>query len=319
MPDLPANRPLRIATRSSQLALWQARYTQRLLQQDDPTAHIELVEVSTTGDRDQANSLRNFGGLGVFTREVQWAVLDGRADLAVHSLKDLPTQSAEGLTLALVPERATVFDALVLPQGSSAEPTLEALPRGARVGTGSPRRQAQLRHWRPDLLLEEVRGNVETRLNKLDRGEYAALVLASAGLVRLGLAGRISATLSPPVMYPAVSQGALGIECRSDDVELQARLARLVDRGAWQAVAAERALLEALRAGCHAPVGVMSQVIEGVLRLEAVVLTLDGQRRWMSAVRGPAAEAVRLGQTAAALLLDQGAQTVCQSVPASPS
>ncbi len=176
---------------------------------------VEIVEVSTTGDRDRFSALSQMGGQGVFTREVQNAVLEGRADLAVHSLKDLPTQPTEGLALAGVPQREQRFDALILPKGKNG--TLADLPTGAKVGTGSLRRRAQLLHQRPDLKLEEVRGNVETRLRKVDDGEYDAILLAEAGLRRLGWADRISAVLSPPLVYPAVGQAALGLECRADD------------------------------------------------------------------------------------------------------
>ena len=172
-----AKSKIRIATRASDLALWQAEHVAGLLRAADPALDVELVHVSTHGDREQTEALHEMGGVGVFTREVQKAVLDGRADVAVHSLKDLPTECAAGLMLAGVPERASVFDALVLPEGWSAESGWDALPKGAKVGTGSLRRQAQLRHHRPDLELLEVRGNVPTRLKKLDRGDYDALML----------------------------------------------------------------------------------------------------------------------------------------------
>jgi len=305
--DLP---PIRIATRASQLALWQANHVADRIRAISPGTVVELVEVTTSGDRNQSDALRTLGNTGLFTREVQAAVLDQRADLAVHSLKDLPTEGVPGLCLAAVPERAPMFDALVLPQSSNGEPTLAALPPGAKVGTGSPRRQAQLLFVRPDLQLSEVRGNVDTRLRKLDAGEYDALVLAAAGLTRLGLGSRISATFEPPVMYPAVSQGALGLECRADDERVRAVLASLTDPVTFAAVRAERRLLAALRAGCHAPLGVFSQARDQELHLEAVVLRPDGTHRWMAAATGTLQEPEKIGQAVADRLVAQGATAV---------
>lgn len=301
---------VRIATRASQLALWQARHISALITQASPSTTVELVEVSTTGDRVQSQPLRDMGGTGVFTREVQVAILDGRADLAVHSLKDLPTESAAGLQLAGIPERGVTADALVLPLNSPLAPRWEDLPQGARVGTGSPRRQSQLRFQRPDLQLGEIRGNVETRLRKLDDGEYDALVLAAAGLTRLGLAHRISSLITPPVMYPAVSQGAIGLECRSDDVSTQQILKQITHRPTWSAALAERSLLRSLRAGCHAPVGVSTCVVGNALQMEAVVLSPDGTQRWTAFAEGTVDEAEPLGSQVAQLLINQGAAAV---------
>lgn len=301
---------IRIATRGSQLALWQARHVADLITHASPDTTVELVEVSTTGDRVQSQPLRDMGGTGVFTREVQVAVLDGRADLAVHSLKDLPTETAPGLQLAGIPERGVTADALVLPAGSTLPPQWDALPLKSRVGTGSPRRQSQLRHHRPDLQLSEIRGNVETRLRKLDAGEYDALVLASAGLIRLGLSHRISCPLAPPVMYPAVSQGAIGLECRADDAATQQLLQQITHPPTWAAALAERSLLRSLRAGCHAPVGVSTRVNDAALLMEAVVLSPDGTRRWIAADLGDASDPESLGAHVAQLLIDQGAAVV---------
>jgi hydroxymethylbilane synthase len=300
---------LRIATRGSALALWQARHVAALIERAHPGCRVELVEVSTTGDRVLSQPLRDFGGLGVFTREVQAAVLDDRADLAVHSLKDLPTELVPGLQLAAIPARGVTDDALVLPSGSTVT-EFAALPHAARVGTGSPRRQAQLLHTRPDLQTLEVRGNVQTRLSKLDAGEYDALVLAAAGLIRLGLEHRITQRLTPPLMYPAVSQGAIGIECRADDSATASVLQAIVDLPTWHAATAERALLSALRAGCHAPVGVSTSCVGDQLRLEAVVLSLDGVHRWRTHTAGPLKTAVNIGEAAATQLIAQGASQV---------
>lgn len=301
---------IRIATRSSNLALWQANYIADLIRNADATATVELVHVSTAGDRDQTERLRDMGSFGVFTREVQNAVLDGRADVAVHSLKDLPTDAVPGLVLAATPPRGLTADALVLPQGSSLEPKLQALPQGAKVGTGSPRRQAQLRYLRPDLVLEEVRGNVETRLRKLDEGQYDALVLAAAGLTRLGLGHRISCELAPPDMFPAVSQGAVGVECRADDHAVRRLLALITDQPTLAAATAERSLLNTLRAGCHAPLGVATTLRDDSIQLEAVILPHDGSHRWMASATAGKGEAVSLGQKVAEMLLAQGAGQV---------
>ena len=277
---------VRIATRASRLALWQARHVARLLSRSDPGVVVELVEVSTEGDRDRVARLDAMGGTGVFTREVQQVVLDGRADLAVHSLKDLPTDSVAGLLLAGVPERGDTGDALVVSQPVEAtEPHrshltgLEALSLGARVGTGSPRRAAQIKHLREDLLLEGIRGNVETRLRKLDEGEYDAVVLAVAGLVRLELSERITAVLDPKRILGAVGGAALGLECREDDRSTAGRLEAISHRETWLAVTAERAMLSRLRAGCHAPVGAQTGLAGGRLWLSGVVLDALGTRR----------------------------------------
>jgi hydroxymethylbilane synthase len=305
-----SSRPVRIATRASQLALWQAHHIADRLREVEPGLVVEIVEVSTAGDRNQVDRLRTMGNTGVFTREVQAALLDGRADVAVHSLKDLPTDMVEGLCLAAVPARAPEFDVLVLPTGKTGENGLLDLPHEARVGTGSPRRQAQLRFHRPDLNVEEIRGNVDTRLRKLDDGEYDAILLAAAGLTRLGWGHRISVPLQPPVMYPAVGQGALGIESGVDDAWVREILSRLTDNATLAAVTAERSLLATLRAGCHAPLGVTTRIDGQSLQLEAVLLRPDGSARWTAAATGSVCDAARVGESVARLLVEQGAAAV---------
>ena len=317
-----SGRTFRIATRASQLARWQANHTAELLRQAAPDCQIEIVNVSTSGDREKNEPLRQLGGFGVFTREVQTAVLDGRADIAVHSLKDLPTEPVEGLTLAAVPKRASAFDVLVLSASTQTETKAEAdsqsaaddlfaaLMPNARVGTGSPRRRAQLLHHRSDLHLLDVRGNVETRLRKLDEGDYDALVLAEAGLRRLGLGDRISVQLQPPILYPAVGQGALGIECRAEDAERCATLGTIADTAAVRAVTAERSLLADLRAGCHAPVGVETRQSGDELTLAAVVLSPDGRERLTASATSPAEQAESLGKQVAEELRRQGADAL---------
>lgn len=307
----PDVQPVRIATRASSLALWQANHVAELLRTAAPDRTVEVVHVSTIGDRDKTEPLHQMGGMGVFTREVQKAVLDGRADVAVHSLKDLPTEPAADLTLAAVPSRASMFDALVLPASASAT-SLATLPAGARVGTGSLRRQAQLLNHRSDLQMLEIRGNVPTRLQKLDDGEYDALVLAVAGLTRLELDSRINEELQPPLMLPAVGQGALGIECRSNDSDTLSVLQQISDESTHAAVTAERSLLAELRAGCHAPLGVLTSRVGNSMSLEAVVLSRDGSERLVASESGPASDPASIGRLVADNLRRQGADRLIQ-------
>jgi hydroxymethylbilane synthase len=298
--------PLRLATRASRLALWQAHHVRDLLARAAPERKVEIVEVSTVGDRDRDSRLAEMGGQGVFTREVQAAVLDGRADIAVHSLKDLPTETAAGLALAGIPSRAPRWDVLIAPQGA---PGNDVIPDGARVATGSLRRRAQLLYARPDLVMCEIRGNVETRIRKLDAGEYDMLILAEAGLERLGLADRITSRFQPPVMYPAVGQAALGLECRSGDPDTIELLGRISDPATRAEVLAERACLRALRAGCHAPVGTLAlhQPCGGV-SLEAVVLSTDGTERLHVRLDASVGDPEATGRQAAEQLFALGAE-----------
>lgn len=303
-PKLPA--AIRLATRASPLAMWQAEHVAALLRAAAPNTHVAFVHVTTTGDQERSLPLAGMGGVGVFTREVQRAVLEGRADAAVHSLKDLPTDMVRGLTLAGVPARGPRFDVLVLP-GEVRAASLQSLRGGARVGTGSLRRQAQLLRARPDLVLANVRGNVETRLRKLDAGEFDALVLAEAGLHRLGLAPRISLVLEPPEMLPAVGQAAIGVECRAEDAALIHLLERISDPVTRAEVTVERACLEELRAGCHAPVGVYARMSEGTLLADGVVLSREGHERLFAAIRGRPSVPEDVGRRLAAELFRLGA------------
>lgn len=301
---------IRIATRASALALWQAHHTAALLREAG-VAEVVIVEVSTIGDRDKVEPLSRLstspdgGSTGVFTREVQKAVLDGRADIAVHSLKDLPTEAVEGLTLAGIPARAARFDRVVFPQSFTGVACLASLRESAIIGTGALRRQAQLLHARPDLRLTEIRGNVETRLRKLDDGEYDAILLASAGLERLGYEQWPSCELTPPVMWPAVGQAALGIECRADDDGVIAVLRSISCNSTVSEVTAERAMLRELRAGCHAPVGAIARGRPGGVVLEGVVLSADGQERIVRSASGKHPESV--GTAVAHMLVEAGA------------
>ena len=298
---------IRIATRSSKLALWQAHHVKSLIA-DACGIDVEIVHVRTEGDQNQTDPLRQFGGAGLFTREVQRSVLDGDTHIAVHSLKDLPTESADGLLLAGIPQRAPKFDAILLPAGAPNVNSVRDLPHEARIGTGSPRRQAQLLHLRPDLQVLEIRGNVDTRIAKLDDGDYDAIVLAEAGLRRLELADRISLLLRPPEMYPAVGQGAIGIECRSDDEDVQQVLNQITDQNVASCTRAERSLLLELRAGCHAPLGALTELGDGQLKLTGILLSGDGKERLEAVSDGPPESAVEIGVAVARQLLSAGGQ-----------
>jgi hydroxymethylbilane synthase len=296
---------LRIGTRGSPLALWQATWVADRLRVLHPDLAVALVEIKTHGDRDRNTPLAQLGGLGLFTKEIQRAVLDGTVDVAVHSLKDLPTRSPEGLVLGAVPAREDLADALVAP----GHKTLEALPDGARVGTGSLRRRAQLLYLRPGLHVVGLRGNVETRLKQALEGRIDAVVLAEAGLRRLGLHGHVTERLGPPRFLPAVGQGALGLECRSDDAATLARLAPLDDPAPRRAVLAERAALAELEGGCMIPLGAWGRdTDDGRLVLDVAVFDPDGRARAITSLTGSRDDPERLGRLVAQALRDQGAE-----------
>ncbi len=300
---------LTIGTRGSQLALWQAHWVERELQARGVGTRIEIIK--TTGDKITDVSLAKVGasaGLkGVFTKEIEEALLGGQIDLAVHSLKDLPADLDERLALGAIPERADPRDALVGVK-------LAELPPGARVGTSSLRRAAQLRHLRPDLLTENIRGNIDTRLRKLREGLYDAILLASAGLHRMGWQEQIAETLEPRVMAPAIGQGALGIEIRAGDTATGAILAPLNDAATATATAAERSLLRALGGGCQVPLGGFATIEDGRLRLDAVVVSPDGATLVRTAVEGSCDDPEGLGLQAAQKLRAQGAEDILRSV-----
>jgi hydroxymethylbilane synthase len=295
--------PLRLATRSSPLALWQAHYVADRLRPVVSPRPVTLVPVETHGDRDRATALSAMGGFGVFTKAIQDALTDGRADLAVHSLKDLPTIPTPGVTLAAVPPRGPTADAFL----SRLVSRFDDLPRGATVGTSSLRRRAMLRNRRPDLNLVDLRGNVDTRLRKLDEHALDAIVLAEAGLVRLGLAERIAERLDSSWMLPAVGQGAIGIECRADDADTAHYVAALTDPTTFACVTAERAMLAALGGGCLIPIGATSSLVDGTLTLRGIVFSPDGTRMVVATHSGPASAPLAVGQELAGVLLDSGA------------
>jgi hydroxymethylbilane synthase len=294
---------IRIGTRGSQLARWQAEWVADRLRAAHPGLAVELVEIKTQGDRDRNSPLAAIGGAGLFTKEIQRALVEGMVEVAVHSLKDLPTKGPEGLTLGAVPTREEVADALITPNHR----TLDALPIGSTVGTGSLRRKAQLLHVRPDLKVVDVRGNVETRLNKALSGELDAVVLAEAGLKRLGLDGHVTERLGPPRFLPAVGQGALGIECRAEDRSTLERLAPLDDPSTHRAVVAERRVLAELEGGCMIPLAAYAREVDGLLALGAVVLDPEGRERIASAATGPLDDPDGLGRRVAGELRTLGA------------
>ncbi len=301
-------RALRIGTRSSPLALWQAEWVACALRASG--VEVELIHITTQGDVQQRGPIEQIGTLGVFTKEIQRALLDKSVDLAVHSLKDLPTEAVDGLCLAAVPKRAPVGDALI----SREKLALADLPANAVIGTGSSRRRSQLLHARGDLQMAEIRGNVDTRLRKLHEGQYDAIVLAQAGLQRLELQSHVSEELPLSLMLPAVGQGALGLESRSADTATREAVALLDHAASHQAVLAERALLAALRGGCMAPVGAWGRIDDdGLLHLAAAVLSLDGRHRLAVDVSGVAEDAAGLGRRAADELLAQGAGDLIQA------
>ncbi len=297
---------LRIATRGSALALWQASWTRDRLMADDPHLQVELLVLKTRGDKILDRALSEVGGKGLFVKEIEEALLDGRAEVAVHSMKDLPAEIPVGLQLGAVPLREDARDALLVAPAIAAR-DVAALPKGARVGTSSLRRVCQLKARRPDLDVVPLRGNVDTRVRKVDAGELDAIVLACAGLKRLGHGARITAALSTAESLPAIGQGALAIECRVDDPETLRRLARLDDRTTAHAVAAERAFLKRLSGDCKTPLAAHATVDGARLRIEGLVGAPDGSKLLRHTLEGTTEDAAAVGHALAEELLRQGA------------
>jgi hydroxymethylbilane synthase len=295
---------LRIGTRGSPLALWQARHVASLLAPRPTT----IVEIQTVGDQVRDVPLVQLGGEGAFTKAIQQALLENRVDVAVHSLKDLPTFAVAGLVLAAVPPRGPTGDAFV----SRKYQSFFDLPQGAVVATSSLRRRAQVLHRRPDLRLIDIRGNVETRLGKLSEGGLDATILAEAGLRRLGLAEQITEILDRSWMLPAVGQGALGLECRAADDQVRQCLQALDDPATHAAVLAERAMLRGLGGGCQVPIGAATSFEGESLRLRGVVLSPDGTSRVAREIVRPIGEAEVMGQLLAKELLQRGARAILQ-------
>ena len=304
------DRVIRIATRKSALALWQAEYVKAQLEAAHPGIQVELVPMSTQGDKILDTPLAKIGGKGLFIKELEIAMQEGRADIAVHSMKDVPVEFPDGFGLHAICPRENPFDAFV----SNHYQQLSDLPLNATVGTSSLRRQCQLRKLRPDLIIKDLRGNVNTRLAKLDAGEYDAIILAAAGLIRLGMQSRIKQQISAELSLPAVGQGAVGIECRNDDSELIALLAPLNHAQTATRVSAERAMNARLNGGCQVPIGSFAEIEHDKLTLRGLVGSPDGQTLLYACASGPLTDAIALGQQVADNLLSQGAGAILQAL-----
>lgn len=301
---------LRIATRQSPLALWQAQYVKERLEASHPGLTVELVPMVTRGDVILDTPLAKVGGKGLFVKELELALLENRADIAVHSMKDVPVDFPEGLGLVTICERDDPRDAFV----SNRYASLDKLPHGSIVGTSSLRRQCQLAERRPDLVIRSLRGNVGTRLSKLDNGEYDAIILAVAGLNRLGLASRVRMALPPETSLPAVGQGAVGVECRLDDVRTRALLEPLNHQDTAVRVKAERAMNTRLEGGCQVPIGSYAELINGEIWLRGLVGSPDGSIQVRGERRGKPEDAEQLGISLAEELLANGARAILDEV-----
>ncbi len=301
---------LRIATRKSPLALWQAEYVKQQLQAAHPGLVVELVSMTTQGDKLLDSPLAKIGGKGLFVKELEQGILEGRADIAVHSMKDVPVQLPEDLQLAIIMVREDPFDALV----SNRYNSFDEMPADARIGTCSLRRQSQILARHPGFHIHTLRGSVNTRLAKLDNGDFDAIVLACAGLIRLDMQARIAATLTAETSLPAVGQGALGIECRRDDGAVLSLIRVLHDPISAQRVCAERALNARLNGGCQVPIGAFAEVSGDTLRLRGMVAAPDGSTVLYTDQTGPLNQAGQIGERGAQSLLDQGAGPLLQAL-----
>jgi hydroxymethylbilane synthase len=304
---------IRIATRQSRLALWQTEYVADTLRRAHPGIDIEIIPMTTRGDEILDRSLAKVGGKGLFIKELETAMMEGRADIAVHSMKDVPWDMPEGMTIGAVLQRADPGDAIAARKNGA---SLSALPEGARVGTSSLRRQAQISNARPDLRIGPVRGNVETRLRKLDQGEFDAVILAAAGLKRLGLGERITGRLTMDECLPAVGQGIIGIECREQDQAILEALRIVEHAGTRRCINAERSLARELGASCESPIAAFGELREGELFVRGVVAMPDGSRVIRAMVRGSAADGHELGRELAADLRAQGAGELLEALRA---
>ena len=301
---------LKIATRKSPLALWQAEYVRDRLLAAHQGLEVELVTMTTRGDRILDTPLAKIGGKGLFVKELEQGMMAGDADIAVHSLKDVPMDLPEGFILPVVCERESPFDAFV----SHEVADIENLPQGAKVGTSSLRRSSQLLHRRPDLEILSLRGNVQTRLSKLDAGEFDAIILASAGLIRLKLEDRIRHKITPEFMLPAVGQGAVGIECRAGDENTLSLINCLNDPDTHTRVAAESAFNHRLEGGCQVPIAAFAVLEDEQIWLRGLVASTDGKEMLLAETRGPRQDAEKLGLKLAEELLDRGADRILNSV-----
>jgi hydroxymethylbilane synthase len=301
---------LRIATRKSPLALWQANHVRDALVLRNPGLEVELLTMTTQGDKILDTPLAKVGGKGLFVKELELGMLEGRADLAVHSMKDVPVEFPDGLGLAAVLPREDPRDVLI----SKAYSSIDALPKGARVGTSSLRRQCQLRARRQDLEILDLRGNVNTRLKKLDEGDYTAILLAAAGVKRMGWASRITELLAPEQFLPAIGQGAIGIEIRVDDDRVGRLVSALNDAQTATRIAAERALNAGLQGGCQVPIAGYAEISHGVMVLRALVGRPDGSQLVQGVISGKPEDAEELGRVLADDLLSRGAREILADV-----
>ncbi|MBE9003504.1 hydroxymethylbilane synthase [Fortiea sp. LEGE XX443] len=308
-----ATRTIRIGSRKSQLALVQTYWVREQLQNSFPDINFEVHTMSTQGDKILDVALAKIGDKGLFTKELELGMINQEIDFAVHSLKDLPTNLPEGLTLAAITERENPADALVVHEKYN-DKQIDTLPAGAVIGTSSLRRLAQLRHQFPHFTFKDVRGNLNTRLAKLDAGEYDALILAAAGLQRLGMGDRVHQVIPKEISLHAVGQGALGIECRSDDKELISLLKAIEHPETRDRCLAERAFLRDLEGGCQVPIGVNTEIDDGNLTLTGVVASVDGQKLVKDTVSGTVSNAEALGTELANRLRQQGAQEILEQI-----
>lgn len=306
---------IRIATRQSRLALWQTEYVADTLRRAHPGIEIEIIPMTTRGDEILDRSLAKVGGKGLFIKELEVAMMEDRADIAVHSMKDVPWDLPDGMRIGAVLQRADPGDAIAAKPGLD---SLAKLPEGARVGTSSLRRQAQIRHVRPDLQVEPVRGNVETRLRKMDEGEFDAVILAAAGLKRLGLGERITGRLEIEECLPAVGQGIIGIECKSSDEAVLEALRAIEHTKTRYCLEGERSVAAQLQASCESPIAAYGELRDGELFLRGVVAKPDGSTLLRGQVRGASTDARRLGKELVADLRNQGAQELLESLTATP-
>ncbi len=299
-----------IGARGSRLAVWQAEWVQARLKELAPGLTVTLQRIKTSGDRILDVPLAAIGGKGLFVKEIEEALLREEIDLAVHSMKDVPTILPDGLSILCVPAREDPRDVLVSRDSCS----LDQLPKGSRIGTSSLRRQAQLLHYRPDLHIELLRGNLDTRLRKLHNGEYDAIVLAAAGLMRMGWSNKVTEYLPPEVSLPAIGQGALGLEGRRHDRFVETLVEKLEHRPTRTAVMAERALLKRLEGGCQVPIAAHATVKGDTLIMDGLIASVDGQRLIRDTIQGPASEAQSLGSQLAEKLLAQGGDRILNEI-----
>jgi hydroxymethylbilane synthase len=308
------SRELRIGTRGSQLALYQANWVKEKLIEAHPDLNATLIKIRTTGDKIQDAPLAKMGGKGLFVKEIEEALLQGRIDLAVHSIKDVPTEFPKGLHLSVITQRGDPRDALIARDGK----VLKDLPQKAKIGTSSLRRQAQLLHFRRDLELVPLRGNLDTRLKKLKTMNLDGIVLALAGVKRLGLEERITEIIPTEISLPAIGQGALGIETRMGDKEVEEQIQFLNDPDSWIAVSTERAFLKKLEGGCQVPIAALAKTVGNILLIEGLVGTVDGKRLIRDHLEGPLEKAESLGIQLAEGLLEAGAREILDEVYGAP-